>query len=427
VGQPSALYNLSNDIGETEDLAATQPGDVDSLKSLYDQWNTGLISPLWWKRSDFQIKPLVLAGDWNGFNKDDSTEPWQLTWISAPAVDGTPDAFEWYKNTVHVAATGGDTTPGMHSFAVVGINSYSRQWGGVTINIDATTSIPFFSGSALGPTNSISFDDGFYYSFRIIDPYPKFGLSLQLAVMKTSAPPVSVSWSGQTPTTPTSDDPVIVSMVTSQPKSVEERIYLRWSTDFFITSNVVEATGSGVDYSATIPAQPAGTGVQYSIPTSTVDLSPFVTSGIIDALTLATTPTVKFMVSDTADLKIMVTDGKSVVVAGKKDTYTIAVTNAGPSNVTGAAVSDIFPSTFTGVTFTATESGGASGFTPSGSGNISDTVTMPSGSKITYKAHGRISGSATGTISDTATVTAPIGVVDPNLANNSATDTDTLQ
>jgi len=52
---------------------------------------------------------------------------------------------------------------------------------------------------------------------------------------------------------------------------------------------------------------------------------------------------------------------------------------------------------------------------------------MPSGSKITYKAHGTISGSATGTISDTATVTAPSGVADPNLANNSATDTDTLQ
>ena len=119
--------------------------------------------------------------------------------------------------------------------------------------------------------------------------------SLTLAVMKTSAPPVSVSRNGQTPPNPTFDDPVVVSIATSQPKSAEERIYLRWSTDFFITSHLVEADGSGANYSATIPAQPDGTAVQYSILTSTVDLSPFSTSGEIDSLTLATTPIFKVL------------------------------------------------------------------------------------------------------------------------------------
>ena len=79
-----------------------------------------------------------------------------------------------------------------------------------------------------------------------------------------------------------------------------------------------------------------------------------------------------------------------------------------------------------GVTYTATQTGGATGFTGSGSGNIHNTVAMPSGSKITYKATGTISASASGSISDTATVTVPSGVTDPNLGNNSATDTDTL-
>jgi hypothetical protein len=39
---------------------------------------------------------------------------------------------------------------------------------------------------------------------------------------------------------------------------------------------------------------------------------------------------------------------------------------------------------------------------------------------------GTISASATGSIADTATVSAPSGITDPNLANNSATDTDAL-
>jgi uncharacterized repeat protein (TIGR01451 family) len=126
------------------------------------------------------------------------------------------------------------------------------------------------------------------------------------------------------------------------------------------------------------------------------------------------------------DLRVTVTDGKTAAIGGAKDTYTIGVTNSGPNEVTGAVVSDSFPASFSGVTFTATQSRGASGFTTTGSGNINDTVTMPAGSSITYKAIGKISSSATGTLSNTATVTAPSGVTDPNLANNSATDTDTL-
>src|SRR5437016_1605864 len=201
-----------------------------------------------------------LAGDWNGFNKDDPNPPWSLTTITAPDLQGTPDAFNWFTNTIHVAATGGDTTPGTHSFTIVGAGSYSTQWGGVTININNSTDIPFFAGSALGPPNTISFEEG-YYSFRILPRFKdQVGNEMKVALMKTSAPPITVSRSGQTPVNPMPHDPITVSIVTSQPKSAEERIYLRWSTDLFITSHIVEAEGSGTDYSATIPPpHPANT------------------------------------------------------------------------------------------------------------------------------------------------------------------------
>jgi arylsulfatase A-like enzyme len=157
-GQPPALYDLSNDIGESQDLALTRPGDVDFLQQLYAQWNTQTISAIW-RGETARLQPLVLAGDWNGFNISDSHLPWLLTRISSPAVwgTGTPDAYNWFTNTIHVAATGGDTTPVLHSFALVAGGKYSTQWGGVTINIDGTTSVPFFAGIGLGPTNSITF------------------------------------------------------------------------------------------------------------------------------------------------------------------------------------------------------------------------------------------------------------------------------
>jgi len=150
-----------------------------------------------------------------------------------------------------------------------------------------------------------------------------------------------------------------------------------------------------------------------------------VPSGVTDSNAANNTATDTDTITFKADLKVTVTDGKTAAVAGQKNTYTIVVTNLGPSNVTGAVIQDTFPSSFGGVSFTATQTGGASGFTATGSGNIKNTVAMPAGSKIIYKATGTISASATGSISNTATVTPPSGVVDPYPAN-SATDTDTL-
>src|SRR5262249_47595375 len=166
-GSGPRLYNLATDISESNNLAQSRSGDLASLNQLYNQWNAQMIAPLWLTQ-DVGISKMVLAGDWNGFNKDATTPPWSLTRITAPGPQGTPDAFDWFINTIHVAAAGGDTTPGVHSFGIVG-GSYSTQWGGATINIDGTTSVPWFSGSVLGPTNNITFEDGFYYSFRIIN------------------------------------------------------------------------------------------------------------------------------------------------------------------------------------------------------------------------------------------------------------------
>jgi uncharacterized repeat protein (TIGR01451 family)/fimbrial isopeptide formation D2 family protein len=125
-----------------------------------------------------------------------------------------------------------------------------------------------------------------------------------------------------------------------------------------------------------------------------------------------------------ADLAITKTDGVTSVTAGGSTTYTIVASNAGPSGATGATVADTFPASLT-CTWTCVGAGGGT-CTAAGSGNINDTVNLPSGGSVTYTASCTISGSATGTIANTATVAAPAGVTDPNPANNSATDTDTV-
>jgi uncharacterized repeat protein (TIGR01451 family) len=125
-----------------------------------------------------------------------------------------------------------------------------------------------------------------------------------------------------------------------------------------------------------------------------------------------------------ADLEITKTDGVTEVEAGGTLTYTIVASNPGPSNAPGALVTDTFPAELT-VTWTCVGAGGGT-CTAAGSGNISDTVNLPAGGSVTYTATATISASASGSVSNTATVAAPAGVTDPNPANNSATDTDTV-
>ncbi len=125
-----------------------------------------------------------------------------------------------------------------------------------------------------------------------------------------------------------------------------------------------------------------------------------------------------------ADLAITKTDGVTTATPGGSTTYTIVASNSGPGNASGATVADIFPASLT-CTWTCVGAGGGT-CTAAGSGNINDTVNLPSGGSVTYTASCSISGAATGTLSNTATVAAPGGVNDPSPGNNSATDTDTI-
>jgi uncharacterized repeat protein (TIGR01451 family) len=70
--------------------------------------------------------------------------------------------------------------------------------------------------------------------------------------------------------------------------------------------------------------------------------------------------------------------------------------------------------------------GGGTCGASSGAGNINDLVNLPVGASVTYTVNALVNAAATGTLSNTATVTPPTGVIDPTPGNNSATDTDTL-
>ena len=205
-----------------------------------------------------------------------------------------------------------------------------------------------------------------------------------------------------------------------------------WTTAVAGGASVVPATGSD-DISGTLNL-PAGSSVTYTV---IADISSSATADLINTATVSvpngvtdTTPgnntaTDTDTAAPQADLTISKTDGTLTYVPGLPTTYTIIVSNTGPSAVTGATVADTLPTDITGATWTTAVAGGASVVPATGSNDISGTLNLPAGSSVTYTVIADISSSATADLINTATVSVPNGVTDTTPGNNTATDTDT--
>ncbi len=133
--------------------------------------------------------------------------------------------------------------------------------------------------------------------------------------------------------------------------------------------------------------------------------------------------------SAVADLAITKTNGVTSVASGGTTTYTIRVTNNGPSSVTGAVLKD--PAA-TGLTQTGAACTSASGNTcaaaPGTAALQGAGVTLPalaSGAFYEVTLTATVTASS-GTVTNTATVDVPSGVTDPVATNNAASDTDSV-
>ncbi|MDX1998485.1 MAG: GEVED domain-containing protein, partial [Thermoanaerobaculia bacterium] len=177
--------------------------------------------------------------------------------------------------------------------------------------------------------------------------------------------------------------------------------------------------GGSVTFSATGTVSAAATGTLVNTATVTEP------GGVTETAPANNTSTDTDTITISTDLNISKTDGVATEVPGTGVVYTIVVGNAGPSNAQGATVADTFPATLTGVTWTCVGAGGGS-CAAAGSGNLNTTVDLPVGATATFTVSATIDAAATGTLANTATVTVAGGTTDPNVSNNSATDTDTL-
>ena len=102
---------------------------------------------------------------------------------------------------------------------------------------------------------------------------------------------------------------------------------------------------------------------------------------------------------------------------GAQIRYSISVSNEGPHPVYGALVEDVFPPELQDVTWDCFADVGSS-CTPSGTGNLLDTVDLAPAGTLLYLATATVSEAAVGPITNVATVELPASMVDYVLSNN---------
>ena len=85
----------------------------------------------------------------------------------------------------------------------------------------------------------------------------------------------------------------------------------------------------------------------------------------------------------TADLSITKSDGVTAAVPGQSVTYTLIVSNGGPSDEPSAALLDVF-SPMLACGWSSVAAGGATGNTPTGTGDLGETLALPAGNSVTY-------------------------------------------
>ena len=181
------------------------------------------------------------------------------------------------------------------------------------------------------------------------------------------------------------------------------------------------AASDSASYTVTATIDGSTTG---TITASATAVSTAMGPAVVDHNSANDTGTEDTEVTPVADISVTNDDGLTSVDVGGTVTYRIVAANNGPSADPAVRLTDDFPDGLTMCSYTSVAAGGASDNTAAGTGDLSETLSLPVGGEVAYTATCTVDGSAGSTLSNTATVVGSLS--DPDNGNDSATDDDTV-
>jgi hypothetical protein len=219
----------------------------------------------------FEPEGLMMPGQWNGW----TNYPASGSALRTNGIGGQPggivlitNGIRRYQTTIHAAASGGDVVGGSYNWLFTSGPAgtpYANKW--CEVNVTMNTLQNYVRNG--GPDNSIIVTNGRWYTMNWRDNGYN---NTQAIFMETSAAPVNITSVVQSPLAAnvTPSDPVVVTINTSNAPSPEERFYVRYTTNNYTTSTLVQFSMVGSTGTATIPALPNGSNVSYYVLSSTL-------------------------------------------------------------------------------------------------------------------------------------------------------------
>ncbi|MDP9329030.1 MAG: DUF11 domain-containing protein [Actinomycetota bacterium] len=314
--------------------------------------------------------------------------------------------------TTFVSASGGGTlAAGTVSWAIGGLASGASTSRTLTVTVNSSRTTDLSNTATVSATTS--------------DPTPGNNSATETTTVNTSAD-VSITKSDSPDPVSAGNNLTYTIGITNNGPSDATGVSI--SDAIPAGTTFVAASGGGVLAAGTVTwaigglASGASTSRTLTVSVNSSRITDLSNTATVSATTTDPTPgnnsaTETTTVNTSADLSITKSDSPDPVIAGNNLTYTIGITNNGPSDATGISVSDAIPA---GTTFVSASGGGTL---------AAGTVTWSIGALVSGASTSRtlvvtVDPSRTADLSNTATVSGD--QADPTPANNSATETTTV-
>ncbi len=243
----------------------------------------------------FGPEKVMVVGTFNGFGTTPFDADYRtMNYRKLSFTSGSPkDGRGQWATTINAQPAGGDIMPinmnggggaGNSGFLLISgpsSNRFANKWAFASVaqgSVDAINFTSYNSGDDMGMNMSTA---GFYTFIFNDCGYTDVDAKYYLAY--TSAAPVNVTRISEAINP---DNSAKIGITTAAVPSAQEKVYVRYTTGANFagtgTSNVVEASGGGTIYAATIPTFPAGTVVRYYVFTSTKSLAYLSSASEID-------------------------------------------------------------------------------------------------------------------------------------------------
>ncbi|MFY7742714.1 MAG: hypothetical protein ACOVQR_08705, partial [Flavobacterium sp.] len=387
----------------------------------------------------FSGEPVQVVGTFNGFSTTPYNSDYRTTSYRRLSVTtGNPtDGRGQWATTINVQNSGGNVTPinmpggGPGGFLFItgpSSNRFQNKWAFNGVGQGAINGINAGLVYNTGADMGLNMSTTGHYTF-VFNDVGYTATNARYYVGLTQNAPVNVTRTGQSFV---AGQPVI-NISTSSTPSTGENVYVRFrvstnSFDAASSTTIVQATGSGTNWTATLPTQSCGTTVHYYVFTSTRNLSALNSGDEIDRslsslryddnngnnYSISFTPaSTAAVISGTNSICANSNTNLQVTITGGLAPYTVVYSN-GSSNFTvnnyqsGNTIS-VSPSSTTNYTLVSVTS--ANGCLGSG---LSGSATVTVNPNVTYYADNDGDGFGDPTNTVTNCTGQPVGFVTNN-------------